>query len=118
MHELAIARNMLQIAEEELARHGCSQLTLLRVHVGRLSGVVVDSLTFGFECLVKGTPHEGAKIEVVSIPLTLRCGSCGVEFDGSGSRVGSLTPCPQCGEVLGHTVLGGRELSITWIEGN
>ena len=49
MHELAIAENMLKIAEEELARHGCTKLTLLRVEVGALSGVVCESLAFGFE---------------------------------------------------------------------
>lgn len=117
MHELSIAKSMLDIAEEELARHNCTRLTMLRVHVGRLSGVVVESLVFGFEILLKGTPHEGAKLDVVTVPLTLRCGSCGAQFEG-GTEVGELTPCPQCGEVLGHTVLTGKELYVSWIEGD
>ena len=125
MHELAIAENMLAIAEEELARHGCTRLTLLRVEVGELSGIVCESLAFGFECLVKGTPHEGCTLDIVSIPLKLRCGACGLVFDGPGGiggiagagGMGELSPCPGCGEVLGHEVLQGREMRVVWLEG-
>ena len=119
MHELAIAENMLKIAEEELARHGCTKLTLLRVEVGALSGVVCESLAFGFECLVKGTLHEGCTLDIVPIPLKLRCGACGLVFDGPGGigGMGELSPCPGCGEVLGHEVLQGREMRVVWLEG-
>jgi len=117
MHELALAQNLLQIAEDELARHNCTKLTLLRVEVGALAGVEVDSLEFGFQCLIKGTPHEGASLDIVRIPLRLRCGSCGKDFEGDLGG-GDLTPCPYCGEVLGHSVLSGKELRIIWIEGN
>ena len=117
MHELAIAQNILDIAEDELARHNCTKLTLLRVEIGAISGVMVDALEFGLQCLVKGTPHESAVFDIVRVPLRLRCGSCGKEFEGDAG-VGALSPCPDCGEVLGHSVLSGKELRVTWIEGN
>ena len=63
MHELALAQGMLDIALEELARHNCTRLKLLRVEVGALSGVVCESLSFAFESLVKGTVHEKAVLE-------------------------------------------------------
>ncbi len=116
MHELSLAEGMLDIARDELARHGCRRLRRLRVEVGAISGVVVDSLVFGFETLVAGTEHEGARLDVVRVPLRLRCGICGTEFDGE-DVAGSLTPCPSCGEVFGHGVLAGKELRVTWIEG-
>ena len=55
-----MAQNMRYIAEDELARHNCTKLTLLRVEIGSISGVMVDALEFGLQCLVKGTPHESA----------------------------------------------------------
>ncbi len=116
MHELSLAEGMLDIARDELARHGCHRLKRLRVEVGVISGVVIDSLVFGFDSLVAGTEHEGAALDVVRVPLKLRCGFCGAEFEGEGIAA-SLTPCPSCGEVFGHSVLTGRELRVTWIEG-
>ncbi|MBQ2516345.1 MAG: hydrogenase maturation nickel metallochaperone HypA, partial [Desulfovibrio sp.] len=96
---------------------GCTKLTLLRAEVGALSGVVADSLAFGFECLVKGTPHEGCTLDLVPVPLKLRCGACGLVFEGAGGA-GELSPCPGCGEVLGHEVLQGREMRVVWLEGD
>lgn len=116
MHELALASGMLDIAKDELAKHNCTRLKMLRVQVGAISGVVSDALSFGFESLVAGTEHEGAKLEIVPVPLKLCCGSCGKEFDGA-SIANELTPCPECGEVFGHKVLQGKELQVVWIEG-
>lgn len=116
MHELAIAESILKIAEEELRSHGCTRLKSLKVTVGVLSGVVPESLKFGFDALVRGTVHEGAALEIIPIPLKLRCGSCGAEFEGE-REVGELSPCPSCGEMLGHSVLTGKELQVSWLEG-
>ena len=54
MHELALAQGMLDIATEELSRHNCKRLTLLRVNVGAMSGVVPECLDFAFSSLVQG----------------------------------------------------------------
>ncbi len=115
MHEMAIAQGMLDIAHEELASHGCARLTLVRVDVGVLSGVVPDCLEQAFEALTRGTQDEGARIEIVRVPLRLRC-VCGKEFASSGSPM-DLPACPDCGEVFGHAVLSGKEMQISWIEG-
>lgn len=117
MHELALAEGMLDIARDELARHGCSRLKLLRVEVGAISGVVVDSLVFGFESLIRGTAHEGAVLDIIRVPLRLRCGMCGEQFEGE-TFAGEITPCPKCGEVFGHAVLTGKELRVVWLEGD
>ncbi len=116
MHELALAQGMLDIASEELGRHGCTRLTLLRVRVGAISGVVCESLSFAFQALLAGTPSEGAVLDIVRIPLRLRCGTCGTEFAGE-SCAGELSPCPGCGEMLGHSVLQGKEMQVVWVEG-
>ena len=35
---------------------------------------------------------------------------------GAGG-MGEVSPCPGCGEVLGHEVLQGREMRVVWLEG-
>ena len=115
MHELALAQGMLDIATEELARHNCKRLTLLRVNVGAMSGVVPECLEFAFTSLVQGTVHEGARLEIVKIPLKLKC-VCGAEFEADNGPY-DLPACPKCGEVFGHRVLAGKELQVDWIEG-
>jgi hydrogenase nickel incorporation protein HypA/HybF len=47
------------------------------------------------------------------VPLRVRCGACGVEFEPEDRH---YMPCPSCGEFLGHDVLGGKELSIESLE--
>ncbi len=117
MHELALAQGMLDIAEEELARHNCTHLKLLRVQVGAMSGVVPDCLDFAFTSLVQGTKHDGARLEIEKIPLSLQCIMCGTKFVAEHGP-GELPACPHCGEVFGHKVLAGREMQIVWIEGD
>ncbi|WP_239407039.1 hydrogenase maturation nickel metallochaperone HypA/HybF [Desulfovibrio sp. An276] len=115
MHELALAQGMLDIATEELSRHNCKRLTLLRVNVGAMSGVVPECLDFAFSSLVQGTVHEGARLEIVKIPLKLKC-ICGEEFEADNGPF-DLPACPKCGEVIGHRVLAGKEMQVDWIEG-
>lgn len=115
MHEMAIAQSLLSMAEEEIARQGCTRLELVRVDYGALSGVVPESLQFSFEVMTKGTPHEGARLELVRLPLRLRCAFCGEVFGGEGQEA-LWQPCPGCGEQFGHVVEQGKELILSHLE--
>ncbi|MDQ3358574.1 MAG: hydrogenase maturation nickel metallochaperone HypA, partial [Actinomycetota bacterium] len=46
MHELSIAES---VVEAVLQRTGEQRVTVIRIQIGRLSGVVPDALTFCFE---------------------------------------------------------------------
>ena len=115
MHEMAIAQSLLAMAEEEIARQNCTRLEMVRVEYGALSGVVPESLQFVFEPLIKGTPHEGARLELVCLPLRLRCPFCGKVFGGEGQDA-LWQPCPGCGEQFGHVVEQGKELILSRLE--
>ena len=39
MHELAIARNLIEIVEEEACRHGLVKVVVIRLQIGVLAGV-------------------------------------------------------------------------------
>lgn len=115
MHEMSIAQSLLRLAEEELARRGCTRLEKVGVTLGALSGVEPESLRFCFDILLRGTPHEGACLELTETPLRLRCAGCGLEFGGEGQDA-LWMPCPRCGEQFGHAVVRGRELLFNHLE--
>lgn len=113
MHEMSVAASILDIAREELKKHGLSTLTCVRICHGPLSNIVPDSLHFCFEALTVDTPFAGARLELEQTPLLLRCGACGAEF--SPERADLFAPCPECGGVF-HAVEKGRELYVQTIE--
>lgn len=114
MHEMSVAESIIRIAADEMEKHGLRKLLLVRIRYGAMSNVVADSLSFCFEAMTLNTPHEGAKLELEELPVTLRCGACGETFTPEGHD--PFAPCPACGEILGHSVEQGRELYVQHIE--
>lgn len=115
MHEMSVAQSILEMAGEEAARNGCTRVVRVRVDYGPLSGIMPEALEFGFSALARGTPHEGARLELRLLPLRLRCPFCGAEFDARG-KDDVYAPCPECGEALAHTVISGHELLLARLE--
>ncbi|MDR1777246.1 MAG: hydrogenase maturation nickel metallochaperone HypA [Desulfovibrio sp.] len=121
MHEMALAQSLLSMAEEEIARCSCSRLLMVRVEYGALAGLMPEALRCCFEMLTSGTPHAQARLELVRLPLRLRCPFCGTTFgeDGeedSDARNALAAHCPGCGELFGHIVEQGKEMLLSRIE--
>lgn len=111
MHELSLAQNIAEIAQNAAAANGKEKIMTVCVRVGELSGVVVDSLTFCFSAITAGTPLEGATLRVERIPVRARCGACGTVCDVQDF----VFLCPSCGS--GNLdVIAGRELQVSHIE--
>ncbi|MDR3361580.1 MAG: hydrogenase maturation nickel metallochaperone HypA [Desulfovibrio sp.] len=115
MHEMAVAQSLLDMVEEEIARQGCRRLDVAYVEYGALSGIVPESLQFCFEVMTRDTPHEGARLEMLCLPLRLRCSSCGNVFGGEGQEA-LWQACPGCGEQFGHAVVRGKELILSRLQ--
>lgn len=62
MHELSIALSMIDMASEEVIRHGGARVTALHLKIGALSGVVKEALTFSYEIACQGTALEGSQL--------------------------------------------------------
>jgi len=107
VHELAITESIVAAVREKL---GGTPVRLVRVEVGRLSGVVPDALRFCFELATAGTPLEGAELDIIGQPGRGRCRDCAAEFDTDDW----LALC-DCGSA-DVEVLGGRELRIREVE--
>ncbi len=112
MHEYSIACRVIAIVESEMAARGITeQPTALTVVVGEMSGVVPHALTQAFPIAATGTVCDGARLEVESVPLMLRCAHCRREWH-------ALEPyliCDECGG-MDVEVLSGRELQVRSVE--
>jgi len=77
MHELGIAEAILRIAQAHVPPGG--RVASVHVKAGRLHAIVPESLVFYFEHLARGTPLQGARLEIEEVPVKVRCASCGEE---------------------------------------
>ncbi len=65
MHELSLAQGLLSQLHDLAARHQARRIIRLRVEIGPLSGIVVDSFEFGFNCLSAESPlTKNAKLDI------------------------------------------------------
>jgi hydrogenase nickel incorporation protein HypA/HybF len=108
MHELSLSEAIVATA----LRHAEGRrVTAVSLRVGHLRQVVPDSLAFYFEIVARGTPCEGARLDLEAVPASLRCSACGHAFapDLPAFR------CPACasGDVV---VESGDEFRIESIE--
>jgi hydrogenase nickel incorporation protein HypA/HybF len=107
MHELAITESVVAAISDRVGR---SRVVRLRLEIGRLSGVVADSVRFCFDVCAAGTPLEGATLEIVETPGRALCRDCREETavdDG-------ILLCACGGANL--ELLGGTELRIDEVE--
>ena len=96
---------------ESVAAYEGARVLEVRLRVGALASVVVESLEFCWGIATEGTPLEGSKLVVKTLPVVMRCTKCGdVELEGVQSF-----RCPTCGEPCGD-LRQGRELEIESIE--
>lgn len=112
MHELSIALSIVDIASDAAAKNGAGKVEALYLKLGRLSGVVKDSLLFCWDIVCSGTPIEGSRLVIEEMPVVIRCQPCAADatLDPSDTLV-----CPVCLEPA-SAILSGRELELTALE--
>src|ERR1700679_1910295 len=108
MHELSIVSSVVETVMESVEAYPGARVVEVRLRVGALASVVVDSLEFCWGIATEGTPLEGSRLLVTSVPVVMHCTGCNadVELDGVQSF-----RCPKCGELC-FDLLQGRELEI------
>lgn len=106
MHELAIAESVVSAVMERVS----GPVSVVRLRVGQMSGVVPDALTFCFDLATVGTPLEGAVLEIEEQQGRASCRTCGEEF----LMADAFLLC-ECGSA-DVQLLAGRELSVMSVE--
>ncbi len=112
MHEMSLATRVIEIASEHARRHGAEQILAVQLRIGALSCVHKDALIFSFGLAAKDTILEGAKLQIVEVPVTVFCETCQSEAELSGIQ---MFRCPRCGTPSAD-IRQGRELDIDTIE--
>jgi hydrogenase nickel incorporation protein HypA/HybF len=108
MHELSITQTVVTTVTQRMRD---AQVRRIRLEVGKLSGLVPDSVRFCFEMVAAGTTCEGATLEIDEPPGRAVCRTCGSAFDTADV----LPLCDACGSA-DIEVRGGQELRIGEVE--
>jgi len=111
MHEMSIAQGLLDIIKEEMAKHHATVLRSVKLHIGQLSAIVPESLTFCFDVMTANTELEGARLNMEIIPLRGVCRACNREFEIENYAF----ECPHC-QGRDIQTIAGQELSIVEME--
>jgi hydrogenase nickel incorporation protein HypA/HybF len=112
MHELSIVSSVVDTVIESLAAYPGSRVLEVRLRVGALASVVVDSLEFCWDIATEGTALEGSKLVVKTVPVLLHCARCDADVELEGLQ---SFRCPRCDEPSSE-LRQGRELEIDSIE--
>lgn len=107
MHELAITESLVAAVAENV---GTARVARVRLQVGQLAGVLPSALQFCFEACARGTPLEGATLQIDEIPARGRCRACQTEM-----TILTFVDTCACGSIE-VDLLSGQELRIKDVE--
>jgi len=111
MHELAIAQNILEIVKQSVPEQQAAAVRRVRIRVGKLSGVVPDSLDFCFSVILSETKMQQAGLAIEQVPTTSRCKDCLHQFQVEDWAF----TCPSC-KSANLELISGKELEVVEIE--
>lgn len=111
MHELAVTEEILRLAMDIAKKEDASQVTDIYLEIGKLSGIVDESVEFYWKEICKETICKDAVLHFEFVPASLLCRSCDHEF----KLEHDLIPCPQCGS-MDLRIITGEEFLLKSIE--
>lgn len=107
VHELSIAESVVRAV---LERTDGQQVNVVRLRVGKLSGVLPDALMFCFDLAATGTQLEGALLEIDEQEARAHCRDCDTDF-----VLPDMFLLCACGSA-DLEVLAGRDLQVASVE--
>lgn len=113
MHELAIVESIVEIVQQEMQANNLQRVERIVLRIGEMRQVVPEAMHFGFECVTKDTPLEGAELIIQNVPVMGKCANCGTEFQYKNW----LDNCPKCQHPV-IKIISGKELEIVEFEGS
>ena len=107
MHELALVGRVVAAVASRVRP---ARVARVRLQIGKLAGVLPETVQFCFAICTRGTALDGAALEINEVRGRGRCRRCGADV----TMETFLDPC-RCGS-LEVDVVGGKELRIETVE--
>ena len=112
MHESLLARQMVQTVVDRAAAEGARRVLVVRGWVAETEALSQESLAIHFAAHARGTPADGARLDLRVEHVEARCQGCG----GTYAPDHHVIICPHCGgmeaDLLGRTGLGVEAMEV------
>ena len=111
MHELSVCQALIEQVERVARENEARRVISIVITVGPRSGVGPGLLERAYPLAAAGTVAEGAAFVVETVPVRVRCRSCGAEGEAAANRI----VCGSCGDWQ-VDVVGGEEMILRRVE--
>lgn len=113
MHEVSIALGMVDELTRIARENNATKITLVKLKIGKMSGIVVDSLKFAFDAIKLEHPiMTTAEIIINEIPLIYECNDCNTTFETEDIYFPACTNCKS----YNLAIISGEEQHIENVE--
>jgi len=109
VHELSLVASLFETLEAQAKAHGAARVSLVKLSVGELAGVVPELLESAFDTYKRGTIAGDARLEIEVVSVRFRCRACG------GEAFLDDTSCAACG-ARDPEIVAGRDLVLERLE--
>ncbi len=111
MHEMSLCLSMLEILESSAREHQFQRVKVIHLELGRHSCADPETLRFTFNVAAQNTLAEGARLDILEVPVRAWCHRCERLVD----LAEDVTTCPACsGSDL--RLEGGQDMRIKNLE--
>ncbi|NOZ89233.1 MAG: hydrogenase maturation nickel metallochaperone HypA [Crenarchaeota archaeon] len=101
MHEVSIAMSILSVVEEAFRETpGAKRVSKIKLQIGMLSMVDPEALRFALRTVSRGTPAEGAEIEIEMVKPVFRCNRCGHTWEVSDEDIERISSDPEASTLI------------------
>lgn len=113
MHEVSIALGIVDELKRIARENNAIKITLVKLKIGKMSGIVTDSLKFAFDVIKNEHPiMASAEILIHEIPLVYQCNECSTTFETGDVY---FTACTHC-SADNVKIISGEEQHIENVE--
>ncbi|OGF68087.1 MAG: hypothetical protein A2Y62_05610 [Candidatus Fischerbacteria bacterium RBG_13_37_8] len=112
MHELSIAKRIIDKASELREEYQASKIIKIYIKIGALSGVEQENLHFCYNILIEGMDEfKESQLIIEEKEWIVKCNNCGTEYNPDVH----LLLCPGC-QMNSSTLISGDELDFVSLE--
>jgi hydrogenase nickel incorporation protein HypA/HybF len=117
MHEVAIANGMIEEIIRIAHENHANRITSVRLKIGAVSGIVIESFKFAFDALKRGYPLiSNTELSIDEIPVVYECVICQKLFTPANEKgLLHFYSCPECGSFK-VGIRSGEEMDIEKLE--